>query len=248
MAKGCTISGNVVSSGKNGSKSRLHCARLNSSLSNLDMLHNADGNTYGEEIDTESGYGSQNTSPESDPGAEDVFDVDQLLDEPIRDPLEDGSHDLGKNVNDESCESPLLREMSQKFDETHPHQEEFNCSGAFTNRTRQIVHDYIKNIKTDPTVKDLKELTARMRDDAPTHFQNFVNKLEQTLVSSRSGQPNKWLSLSFTDLTKQVGQNKKWVTVGKLFNCIWIVLETAKKVSGHQGFNIDMSRNYFITL
>jgi hypothetical protein len=67
-----------------------------------------------------------------------------------------------------------------------------------------------------------------MRQESPTHFENFVRRLRRAYDTSHTEDPTTWFSLSFEELIRKVGESPSWRSLANMLNCIYIV----KKVAG----------------
>jgi len=67
-----------------------------------------------------------------------------------------------------------------------------------------------------------------MRSESPTHFQNFVTRLQRAFNTSETMEPTTWFSLSFEELIKKVGESPSWRSFANMLNCIYIVKQVAK--------------------
>lgn len=82
-------------------------------------------------------------------------------------------------------------------------------------------HHEIKFLRT------AEQLTYKMREDSPTHFNNFVIRLRRAFQSSQTVDPTVWFALSFEELIKKVGESPSWRTFSNMLNCIYIIKEVA---------------------
>lgn len=80
-------------------------------------------------------------------------------------------------------------------------------------------------------------LTNKMRGECPTHFENFVGRLDRAFEGSDVIDPSVWFSLSFEELIKKVGESPSWRSFANILNCIYIVKSVAEKK--HQ-FNLTL--------
>ena len=76
-----------------------------------------------------------------------------------------------------------------------------------------------------------------MRGECPTHFENFVGRLDRAFEGSDVIDPSVWFSLSFEELIKKVGESPSWRSFANILNCIYIVKSVAEK---KQQFNLTL--------
>ena len=68
-----------------------------------------------------------------------------------------------------------------------------------------------------------------MRGECPTHFENFVGRLDRAFEGSDVMDASVWFSLSFEELIKKVGESPSWRSFANILNCIYIVKSVAEK-------------------
>lgn len=140
-------------------------------------------------------------------------------------------------------EPPVFPEQSIR--QTRPPsptiQEKYNSTNdPFKKVTMVVAHGCIHNesISQDPKEQKIfdtvQRLTEKMRNESPTHFENFVKRLKRAFENSQTVDPIVWFSLSFEELIKKVGESPSWRSFANMLNCIYIVKMVAKDHYNHE--------------